>query len=330
MKIPIFNSLDEKEPYFSCKTINDEDELFYTINTIKKVGRKQNYIYRGVNSAALKLYTAAQRLWMEKDYCYTVSYGNFVDCILNTAKRNSTLKDYFKSIGVKVNDLLYLSFLQHYHPQTPLLDFTHSIDVALFFATKDKQISNDFSIGDYMSLYYCSSNRFIQLDSILYDSMRDIDKKDLDPSYESFPYNPAMHIEDLVCWTQPDGLQGIVPSIGLTFLPNPTKSKEISTYHRKEICYWSNLNLIAQEGCFLIHTSDYKSVEEYLWDDKICDLCEPKMKCVNIHRRLIPQIQKHLISHLSEDSLFPIGNPLAHNNIAKQILNDVIRELSAE
>ena len=328
MEMPRYNSLEEKKLFFTCQTIDNKTALFDTIAMIRKKGMRKNHIYRGVNSASFKLYTAAQRKWIENDLYRTISYNNFVNCILNKAKSNNLLGRYFSSIGVKANDLLYLSFLQHYCPQTPLLDFTHNLDVALFFATKGKRARKGSPIEDYVSLYYCSSNRFIQLDGILYDSMREIDKKNLDPSYESLPFNPAMHIDDLTCWMQPDGTRWIIPSIGLSFLPNPTRSKEISTYQRKERCYWSNLNLIAQDGCFMIHTSDIQSVEEYLWDEKIHELYEPKLKCVNIHRKLIPYIRKHLIPHLSERSLFPLGNSHKQNNIASQILDDVIKELT--
>ncbi len=93
--------------------------------TYMKSRVQKGFMFRGVNEAKYKMYNSAQRAWIENDLILNdIPYHNLINRRIIDAK--SSNGNYFKKIGiVQDNDLAILSFLQHYEPPTPLLDFTY-------------------------------------------------------------------------------------------------------------------------------------------------------------------------------------------------------------
>lgn len=149
-------SIEKAKVLASYKQINDMKGIESALEQLS--GGK--YIYRGVNDASYKMYSSAQRHWILRDKSYTQfkadNYINYVESVVNAARNSKSLRDYFGSKNIPVNDFMILSVVQHYANISPLVDFSFDPLVSLFFATDgidpDKLPSSKLS--DYISLYY--------------------------------------------------------------------------------------------------------------------------------------------------------------------------------
>ena len=167
MILPTYKSLEEKRKFFKKNESNDFHH--YGVNTIwtleknlrlietirKNSANNVVFILRGVSEAKYKLYTSAQREWLANEWWHQrITFSDFVGRQLSYMKTDF-IKDYFRSMGIAINDLLLLSFLQHYGAPSPLLDFTTDPKVALFFALEHMQGTSSGSQGieNYFSIY---------------------------------------------------------------------------------------------------------------------------------------------------------------------------------
>lgn len=160
MKLSEYKTLEEKSRSFEenniiIKTLKEFDDWYTSVKTEK------NFVFRGVNEAKYKIYTSAQREWLTK-YTSQISYFKYIKAILTYVKNNTLLSRYLKSMGFNtIVDLYYLSLMQHFHAPTMLLDFSHSIDVALYFSLDNMQYTfSENLIDDYFSIYYFDKNTY--------------------------------------------------------------------------------------------------------------------------------------------------------------------------
>lgn len=166
--LPEYSSLDEKSQFFAQPNSNypwvieteaEFDSLYNILcdeynNCIKTGG--EYLLFRGVCEAKYKTFTSAQRSWLTNEWKDTTPKGflDYITSLLDAIKQNQNFKDFYKSLNVVPNDLLYLSLLQHYGAPSPMLDFTHSLDMGLFFmidGTTDID-TNSPTINQYFSL----------------------------------------------------------------------------------------------------------------------------------------------------------------------------------
>lgn len=151
--------LDTKEKQFSnYKRICSIEELERLVLEFKELqsNRKLHCVFRGVNEAKYKLFNSAQRQWQNWDLSKIgITYKDRINCLLNSC-HNSLLPQYYKRLGISVNDWLYLSFLQHYNAPSPFLDFSKDYKAALFFACYNVQSNGttENELDNYISIYY--------------------------------------------------------------------------------------------------------------------------------------------------------------------------------
>lgn len=164
-----YTSLDEKVDVFADPGIENSVGKLYCIDTMQEFNTFRNsvsmkrMIFRGMNEAKYKIFSSLQRRFQigainSKTYptLFSFMYREIQDL-----KDSTVLPEYYKSLGTPVTDYLYMSFLQHYSAPTSLIDFSESLNVALYFATRDVKYSYQTKgedISNYVSLYWIDKN----------------------------------------------------------------------------------------------------------------------------------------------------------------------------
>ena len=259
-----YKTLNEKRNYFrplsdnipwQVETENEFDKLYdYLIDISNRdkeqlyTGGVQNHFFRGVSNACYRMLTSAQ-LYAQKENTVWDNIEQFQDYIcdmLSNISANKYIKAYYKSLNVTTNDLLYLAFLQHYGAKTPMLDFTHNIDIALYFSIKDNIKQSDHNdIDNYNSLYLLDLDDYGSLITNLSASWANNCNTDTD--FQSIKL----------------GMLDLYRSDG-----NP---------HLK----WSNIRVIAQQGALLYYNEHNLPLEVYFKNNRMA-----LIRCVNINRNL--------------------------------------------
>lgn len=320
MKLPTYKSLEEKKKYFwpfiQVDTIEAFEKEFERLGTIENhLGELPNaeklydakrdlVVFRGMSEAKYKLYTSAQREWLTQDLNKVLGKDGFVDFIeslLVNLRENRVLDDYFEAENFAKSDLLYLSFLQHYGAPTPLLDFTCNKDVALFFATENytRKYLVRGDIEDYFSIYVFPSDHVLV-------------------SYVDQFYNNADNVVSegrpiRIDWKKkPDSINGTVLSDikeFLFYIRNPLRAAEMKERGTQRLYSWSNPNIIAQQGCFILNPLPNEPLEYLCYKNSNgwTKFHIPHMKCFDIHKSLAPYI-RHYIKKTDKE-IFPQKEP---------------------
>lgn len=290
MQLPEYNCLSEKGALFSeNKVISNPKDFISWYKGMKEEEKnhKLHMCFRGISEAKYKNYTTMQRLWLLRDMKdLNLDYKQEVIKIINRNKRDSNFARYMNALGVTINDWLILAFLQHYGGATPLIDFTKSIETALYFACDGiKYNTGTAEIDKYFSIYYFKSvdaNKVIssvtQKGRRFYESDRVIGKE----LVKQLSFQRCMENERLL----------IVPSY---------KGKQTVIRERdsnKFLCKLpiSNVYSICQDGEFICNADSEEPLENIF--------VNPRgniqfLSCANIHKGL----RDFIISHYLEGAL---------------------------
>ena len=89
------------------------------------------------------------------------------------------------------------------------------------------------------------------------------------------------------------------------FIPNPQRAEKIDDIIGIDL-HWSNPNIIAQEGCFVMNPRK---------DTPLEDLIEKSIHCLNIHKSLAPYIREHYLKPkgITKESIYPDFNAIAND-----------------
>lgn len=305
MKLPEYKALKEKDDFFENHTIENIDvfESFYS-----EFANKEGLIYRGVNEAKFHIYTSAQRLWLTDNLKSQSTFTEFIGKLLCKLKSDNTIRDYLKSTDVVYNDALGLSMLQHFGAPSTFIDFSLDLKCALFFAFDGmKKGNSDNEIDDYVSIYIINRK---SLEHSLLPNLTDMLAHGMESGIsmiEDFAAkNPntrvdaalIRNIEEFVCWYDPKNPQGGLSSFNIPcYVGNPLLEKSFSTYKDNQKFYWSNINLIAQKGCFILNTHESQPLEVIMASKGY------KIRCINIHKTLSEYIKNKI--KLSCDDIYP-------------------------
>lgn len=307
MKIPKYQDSREKEENFDIIWIDSFQDL---LTEFKKTDTSDNsYIFRGIHGSEYKLFSSLHRLKIERN---KNKNSDFEEKVLvqqiKTIIKNPFFKKLYKRIlegdekpfdlaqheGYLIDQTLInffqfiISNLQHYEGYTPFVDFTKNIDVALFFAFRNlNKTSFNNILSTYSSIYVLNSKFISKYRHICFE---DEVVSDFDTIFECFFKNNTTFsekVKDL-----------FLPRESLLFLD----------YSK----YLFNLNILAQEGCFLNYyiSNDLKPLEDYYYNgmtiNENLSRREERLQCIEINHKLVSQVNDYLKEKgVMEESMFP-------------------------
>lgn len=339
--LPEYKSLQDKQGYFEKGT----EDLPWEINTTEEFDQLYDFLieksnidfnsgspciyYRGVNEAKYQTFTSAQRHWLWNEWKDDSRKG-FIDYIaqeLHNIRNSSVLKNYYRSIGVHPNDLLYLAFLQHYGASSPLLDLTHSIDTSLFFAFDNMTAlkNKNGNIENYVALQILDFTKYSQdhfgnmidfLDSGIKSTISAVNEWKANHPDHDIDDSLIKDISKFTAWYNPSNPQGGLSNLNIALI-DFIKDKIVLDLTGRSL-YWSNIRLIAQQGAFLFYSEHEKPLEKYLLDKKA-----PLLQCINIHKSLKGHVLKRINKdkttiYPSEESIAKDANFRAINTLQRQ------------
>ena len=320
-KLEYYKTSVEKANKFVYYRIDTKEQCDDIYTALKAEAEKlqKALIYRGVNNATFKLYSSAQRHWIQKEFSHWAAppaidfYHHFIQSEINNAKawQNNLLDKFYRSFGHHTAyELAVLSFLQHYGAPTPLMDWTYSFDSALFFAIEKLSHSEGNDLDNYCSVYIINKREnerelinFTELYTYSKESLEEIkrahpgvDSSSLDAQYANYAYSlikghPLAYISD--------------------FENNGAPSMYTNT----------NFNIINQEGLFIFNNEPEKPLENFFkGKDKVEEgdtFWLTKIICVDIHKNLAEHIKGKLESltpKIDKEFIYPQEEKLASDS----------------
>lgn len=326
MRLQEYKSIEDKEKVFGEKykyilTVKDFEDWYKNLQS--------GSVYRGLNNASYKNYTSLQRLFIKYDK--EIAPWKFVEKEIEYLKEvnNHLLVHFFKSTNIEATDFSYLSYLQHYKDgATPLLDFTTDINTALFFmcdgATFPECGDGDFcfwkshSISSFASIYYLhksncyNSERYINELCIIF-------KEDIESQCDNISHNE--NLKPIKKMVVEEGIRNRLEKyMSLKYMKQVVekdvpllledKILPIDCIKSKTNFVIANPNLVAQKGCFLFNSDEHTPFEKGL-------------SCVDIHKSLIPFIQKkYLRDEYTRSTMFP-----NMDDIVSKVVTDSLADL---
>lgn len=328
MTPPNYESFEEKSEVFKENfKIDSEEEVDSIVSMYSS--QEKDFLYRGINTATYKLYSSSQVQWMLSDAISKKTniedYYNFIMDSIELTRENDRVKQYIKDNGISDNDLFILALMQHYGMPSPVLDFSHSIFGALYFAWDkcDRTLSDtQTQLSDYISLYVinkkidwvnCSVqnvmrnsaeqlNDMLQKDKLFTAGM--VDTKDVEKEFLKLPY---LKFKD---WNF------------VAVEDNPENPVKISIPALKFDCEYQIINdrIISQQGMFIANNTLDKPLVELM-----NDWCKEKyFVCYNIHKKLLDYIkQKYFDTNdINEERMYCTKDEVSN------YLEEAIRELN--
>ena len=328
MTPPNYESFEEKSEVFKENfKIDNEEEVDSIVSMYSS--HEKDFLYRGINTATYKLYSSSQVQWMLSDAISKKTnievYYNFIMDSIELTRENNRVKQYIKDNGISDNDLFILALMQHYGMPSPVLDFSHSIFGALYFAWDkcDRTLSDtQTQLSDYTSLYVinkkidwvnCSVqnvmrnsaeqlNDMLQKDKLFTAGM--VDTKDVEKEFLKLPY---LKFKD---WNF------------VAVEDNPENPVKISIPALKFDCEYQIINdrIISQQGMFIANNTLDKPLVELM-----NDWCKEKyFVCYNIHKKLLDYIkQKYFDTNdINEERMY------CTKDEESNYLEEAIRELN--
>lgn len=328
MTPPNYESFEEKSEVFKENFKIDNEEVVDSIVSMYS-SHEKDFLYRGINTATYKLYSSSQVQWMLSDAISKKTniedYYNFIMDSIELTRENNRVKQYIKDNGISDNDLFILALMQHYGMPSPVLDFSHSIFGALYFAWDkcDRTLSDtQTQLSDYISLYVinkkidwvnCSVqnvmrnsaeqlNDMLQKDKLFTAGM--VDTKDVEKEFLKLPY---LKFKD---WNF------------VAVEDNPENPVKISIPALKFDCEYQIINdrIISQQGMFIANNTLDKPLVELM-----NDWCKEKyFVCYNIHKKLLDYIkQKYFDTNdINEERMY------CTKDEESNYLEEAIRELN--
>lgn len=132
-----------------------------------------------------------------------------------------------------------------------------------------------------------------------YQTLMDLLKGYADSSVElnnQFVPGNKITVEDVKKTTTYSRWGGIISTVPSAFIPNPLKIT-FSKEKYPDFAFWSNMNLIAQNGCFVLYNEDEEPLGEFLKSQDFT------LNCVEIHKSLGMHIQDFI--QIKKEDMYP-------------------------
>ncbi|MBS1521579.1 MAG: FRG domain-containing protein [Bacteroidetes bacterium] len=306
-QLSYFSDLNEKrekfsnQRHFQIDTKKEFDEWYDFYTSEFKENRRTDFIFRGMSDAKFRLYTSAQREWIQNDMeeWGSGNYINFINRLVQEAKKYPLLKkvfDIYQYSDIR-REFPILSILQHYWAPTPLMDWSYNIDVSLFFATEKLTCGHgNGNIENYFSIYRINKSKY--KNELL--NLRDFDSN-LETAITSYsdwtenPLNPNKNGIFYISDFEEGNVYGAVASSEIRLVGDTPMT---SIY---------NQNIIPQEGLFIFNPFSKKTIEDIFNVDLNEDgwnLRLTPFACFNIKKDLADYVRRRIKKRLGIDHNF--------------------------
>ena len=322
--LPIYKDQTSKYSSF-CRSIyiDDVNALNAELSKIKNV--EADFLFRGVSNASYKMYSSSQREWMNRSIVKKLSneeyYRYIIKLIHETAKREE-VQNYMLQGKVTYNEFFILALMQHFGVPSPMLDFSLSMEKALFFATDgalngwaDDGTDN---LDNYVSLYLLPNKiDWVQatLQSVTQNSADSIeyllnDTKNNNPSL--FNKIDTKNVEDNIRYAL---FRQFIPGqqSDISFLPvnGPADGRvKIDIPILKFHCdyYIINDRLLSQEGSFITNFTIDEPLVEVM--NRVCN--NKLFTCINFRKSLVPYIVNNFLTpnQINRNTVYCVGDPI--------------------
>lgn len=285
MRLQEYESEEDKKILFAnYRMVNTPEEFEQLcVEFEKKESKtKERYVFRGVSDARYKLFTSAQRFYIERDLNRTgLQYDDLISGLIKEMRRKDNLFCcYMNCLGVVMNDWLVLSYLQHHESISPLIDFSKKFKTALYFAYYGSKLrqGDNAELSDYVSLYSYKVVDAAQFASTIVSLAKK--KAERFRTYKgasfwnSFTYDKMLEEHKT-----------------LLIIPTYNSSSRIMNKNDKLISLFTiaNINSTAQDGEFICNMDSRKPLEELFKDDN-----KKYLSCVDIHKGLLERALAYL------------------------------------
>lgn len=308
-KLPLYTSIEEKARSFQnsnefvLDTIEKFDAWYRSIKNNQLDGRRNisdedraynsyRFIFRGVGDAKFKILSSGQRVWRlnKMGEWAKKQYLEYINDLIDNAHNLHLLRQVFKfyKLTARQRDFPMLSILQHYGAPTPLIDWTYSIDVALYFATEFcKPNFTSTKIDDYFSVNYIDR---IEQPSRDFKNLLDLTGGAY-PELKSY-YNWQNNPEAIVYLTD--------------FENSYSKKRSLGFADQRPLTILFNQRIIPQEGLFIFNPSPDIPLEDFFNRSAQSQMRLNKMYCVNISKDISDYIRRKInLSNIDTGFIYP-------------------------
>ena len=338
-KLKIFESWEEKknsfenQSHFKIDTKQQFDDWFSFYTSDIKEKKKTDFIYRGMGDARYKLYTSAQRTWIQndmKEWNNPRKFLQFVNDLIQKSKDYPLIKKVFDlyKYSDEEREFPILSILQHYWASTPLMDWTYNLNVALFFATENIQGGNGAQdLQDYFSIYRIDKSKYRNE----FLNIRDFASPGQKIEFEGQTF-PIPDIPSFASFFDFGDASNNSNKNGIFYISDfdegnaygTTPNSFIQIIDGKAVTSIYNQNIIPQEGLFIFNPFSEKTIDDVFnvnlqksgWNLQLTPF-----SCFNIKKDLADYIRRHIKMTYNIDKSFIY--PHLYDD-AKQIMNNVL------
>lgn len=314
MNLTTFKTVEEKTSAYEYTQIYSFADLIFYLQSISN-SSPQNTYFRGQPDGSWKIYSSMQREWLTRELYYRYSnYPEIISKFLDYIKEHNSAQ--LRNFCKIVTDISIFSTLQHYGAPTPFVDWTSDYKVALFFATHK---SNELCVGNetssFVSVYWLNvGDGANNLDNDLtrFSQMLEQHKANMQVEIAENEKIPGSFYADATkfdLWKNLDALWMEESEDAFMKISNPRADLQRGAFvytkenHKSldEIFTGTKVTDDDSEGgtlllddspknCF-IPTSMPSNVDK---TPKAAPLCLPKIRCIDIHKSVIPQIKNFL------------------------------------
>lgn len=323
MKLEYYKSLSEVKEVFDVEYIDNS----YNFNClIEQLQKEENSLYRGVSSPRFKMYSSAQRFYLDnKESLFDdMSYPNFLKKLYEISKelrdgellslydkvKNDNYVQYVNTdMNVKTkrepldyNPIWAFHTLQHLTECSPFLDFSKDFYVALYFAAQ--KISpvwcDNFSkseIDNYIEIISIANET--ALEELEYEESKQKKYSSLITEIMANCNNVKEAKKAIATFDISQCKNNVIRYICFKGNSNVLIGKGVDYKFSFE-----NANCEAQFGRLYLTSIEENKTFEQVWNDVFKK--SPKLKAYLIHKSLATDIFQSLTNHLLGKMLVPI------------------------
>lgn len=306
-----YGSILQKDIFFEQRKIDTEADFEALVDEMNGKGR---LLYRGMREAKFRLYSSLQRHWIINNYeAKGITHLDFLQVMIENARihQNQYLPKFIAAQGLNPeNNITVLAALQHYGCPTPVLDWTYSFDVALYFALDGLQPrTSTKEIDQYFSVYSIEESEFSQ------GGLREIITQSLKDNIDFL----RLKLPDLYFLSDDELLERALRSYSKEIVPYMCDLKKLETLgvtyfsdlgeHPIDFGLKNNPNIMNQQGVLTWNPHPFLPIEHEARNQYQSEHNGEDYRfthCFNINKDLVPYIQKRLVDlNITQKFIYP-------------------------